>query len=81
MRRWPFLESSEKIIVFALVNQFTLGILSSLLRERSDQADRVDNMGISNVLADRSSKALRHRDDHHRSIFPKLEIIRKKSRE
>lgn len=80
MRRWPFLESSEKIIVFALVNQFTLGILSSLLRERSDQAVHVDNVGISNVLADRSSKVLRHRDDR-RSIFPKLEIIQKKSHE
>lgn len=66
--------------MFALVNQFTLGILSSLLRERSDQAVHVDNVGISNVLADRSSKVLRHRDDR-RSIFPKLEIIRKKSHE
>lgn len=66
--------------MFALVDRFTLGILSSLLRERSDQADRVDNMGISNVLADRSSKVLHHRDDH-RPVFPKLEIIRKKSHE
>lgn len=63
--------------MFALVNQFTLGILSSLLRERSDQADHVNNTGISDVLADRSSKVLRHRCDHRR-VFPKLEIIRKK---